>query len=731
MKNTFKVFGIVAFAAMVVLGFTACGNALTEPPDQPVIFDPPDRNEVHRGALRAEPIAAAAPATPRIRDSFIDGCRETGELRNWYVIDAGRIYNSLLMYLGPIENIGAGELTMSRHLEEITAVERSSTNTAATSIAVTEGVGRTVGLDTAIEASFSVGFDKIFTAGLSVGVTLTERVESTRSFQTESGRSSETSATFMEGLTRSVTDATQITIGREDPIGFYRVAWYNTSDVYFLISTSEDRQTLKSWDVIVAQRNERSPLVRIEFSPYDRYFDNTPTSSLIVFNDGFWRTLPPPEDSFTLTTTVNGGGRIERNPNGMVGLDNPYVARYNTGATVSLIAIPNDGYRFDRWTGTGAPTGNSANMAGITVTMSRDLELTANFITEHTLTTNVNVVGRGTITRSPDQPNYSPNTQVRLTANPIGRYRFANWTGDLPAGVNAYNPTITVTMNSNLTLTANFGFERNYIIEFLEPRSNQSRTLPPFVRYPATIEVYALGAGGGGQSGSRTTGGTLGTQSRRGTGGAGGGGAAAFMQFTIGGHNNPSPPPPEQVTFIVTVGTGGPGGNRDNGSSQIGAPGDNGGETRVNVLGHVLAVAGGRGGGTATATGGGGGGGASQRPPRIEANNWSSSPGGSGGSGLAGGGSTNNFTSSRGGTAGTISRGSINPFGGGLTMYLHSLNTNNGRYSVRNHPAAPGTGGSGGFGRHHCNSRGDSGHGNYAFSGGDGMVRIVVRWLEL
>jgi hypothetical protein len=65
---------------------------------------------------------------------------------------------------------------------------------------------------------------------------------------------------------------------------------------------------------------------------------------------------------------------------------------------------------------------------------------------------NLNKIGNGTITPSPEQTLYDSATTVTLTANPSTGYRFVSWSGD---AVGTTNP-ISVLMNSKKTITATF-----------------------------------------------------------------------------------------------------------------------------------------------------------------------------------------------------------------------------------------------------------------------------------
>lgn len=71
---------------------------------------------------------------------------------------------------------------------------------------------------------------------------------------------------------------------------------------------------------------------------------------------------------------------------------------------------------------------------------------------EYTVTTSVSPTGSGTVTKSPDQATYTAGTEVTLTASASDGWKFVEWTGDV---VGTTSP-VTVTVNANLNVTANF-----------------------------------------------------------------------------------------------------------------------------------------------------------------------------------------------------------------------------------------------------------------------------------
>jgi uncharacterized repeat protein (TIGR02543 family) len=143
---------------------------------------------------------------------------------------------------------------------------------------------------------------------------------------------------------------------------------------------------------------------------------------------------------FTLTTTTSGSGSIARNPN---------ASSYASGTVVTLTATPISGWSFAGWSGAITGTTNPT-----TVTMDANKSVTATFTQNPTgnfsLTTNV--VGSGTVSRSPNATTYASGTVVTLTATANSGSTFTGWSGDLSGSTNP----ATITMSANRTVTATF-----------------------------------------------------------------------------------------------------------------------------------------------------------------------------------------------------------------------------------------------------------------------------------
>lgn len=147
---------------------------------------------------------------------------------------------------------------------------------------------------------------------------------------------------------------------------------------------------------------------------------------------------PPPPLTYTLTTTVNplGSGTVS-----------PSSGTYDEGASVTITAYPNQGYKFSNWSG-----GISGSTNPATVTMNSNKAITANFaeLARYTLTTNAYPLGAGSV--SPSSGEYAAGESVTVTAYPSDEYVFDRWGGD--ASGTAVSTTIV--MNSNKAVIAYF-----------------------------------------------------------------------------------------------------------------------------------------------------------------------------------------------------------------------------------------------------------------------------------
>ncbi len=120
---------------------------------------------------------------------------------------------------------------------------------------------------------------------------------------------------------------------------------------------------------------------------------------------------------------------------------------FSFGSSKTVTATPNAGYTFKNWTLAGVEVSTTPSY---TFVLNANTALVANFVAI-TYTLNVTAVN-GTVVKNPNTATYSPGASVILTPSPNPGYVFTSWSGDA-TGTN--NP-LTVTMNSNKNITANF-----------------------------------------------------------------------------------------------------------------------------------------------------------------------------------------------------------------------------------------------------------------------------------
>ena len=150
-----------------------------------------------------------------------------------------------------------------------------------------------------------------------------------------------------------------------------------------------------------------------------------------------------PEDgnvaSYPVDVTVAGPGSVAKSPD---------LPAYPDGSSVTLTATPDAGASFTGWTGDVTSTNPS-----IVVTVDAATAITATFeAAPASYPVNVNVVGDGNATKSPNLSTYAEGSSVTLTATPDAGASFTGWSGD----VTSTNPSVTVTVNAAMNITATF-----------------------------------------------------------------------------------------------------------------------------------------------------------------------------------------------------------------------------------------------------------------------------------
>ena len=134
------------------------------------------------------------------------------------------------------------------------------------------------------------------------------------------------------------------------------------------------------------------------------------------------------------------------------------VGTYTSGSGTVLEAIPAPGYQFVNWTENGVNLGGAANATALSLTVTSNRSLVANFIqvgpTQVTITTSSNPTNGGTTSGG---RTYEPNTTVELSATPNPEFVFLNWTenGTIVSTLNGYvfKATVDRSLVANFTTT--------------------------------------------------------------------------------------------------------------------------------------------------------------------------------------------------------------------------------------------------------------------------------------
>ncbi|MFZ4619541.1 MAG: InlB B-repeat-containing protein [Bacteroidota bacterium] len=209
----------------------------------------------------------------------------------------------------------------------------------------------------------------------------------------------------------------------------------STPYVAFLDNENDGRASVKKFN-----GTNWEPVGTLGFSAGSAYFFSLAfngTTPYVAYKDwlnGHKLTVMKLADYSLNVSAANGA--VSKNPN---------LNGYMNGDAVQLTATPASGYVFNNWSGDASGSTNP-----LSVTMNANKNITANFIPTYTLTVNAT---NGTVTKDPNQSTVDSNTTVQLTATPALGYDFIGWSGSGSSGNT--NP-LTVTMNSNKNITANF-----------------------------------------------------------------------------------------------------------------------------------------------------------------------------------------------------------------------------------------------------------------------------------
>jgi len=133
-------------------------------------------------------------------------------------------------------------------------------------------------------------------------------------------------------------------------------------------------------------------------------------------------------------------------------LRDPDQETYKAGDTVTLTVIEGSGYKFIGWSG-GGLTDDTDTAYTVKIKMDGNKSLTAHFQPVYTLKISIEPEKGGTVSSSDSgKTKYEDGDKVTLTATAKPGYTFTGWSGASTSEAN----TVTITINGNKTLTANF-----------------------------------------------------------------------------------------------------------------------------------------------------------------------------------------------------------------------------------------------------------------------------------
>lgn len=181
--------------------------------------------------------------------------------------------------------------------------------------------------------------------------------------------------------------------------------------------------------------------------------DPQAASTNITMNDSYSITASFELDAGwnSLTISTNSGGSVTEPGQGT------FV--YEDGSIVGLIAQPDEGYEFVRWTGDVAAIAD-INAAQTSIIMNGSYSITANFESWHPEPVALLIVsstGGGSVI-SPGEATFdcTLGSMVILMAEANDGYRFAGWSGEVDTIADVNAATTTITMDSSYSIRADF-----------------------------------------------------------------------------------------------------------------------------------------------------------------------------------------------------------------------------------------------------------------------------------
>jgi hypothetical protein len=154
---------------------------------------------------------------------------------------------------------------------------------------------------------------------------------------------------------------------------------------------------------------------------------------------------------YSLTVSSTDGGEVTTPPE--------EISVHAANTTVDLVAVPDEGYQFLRWTGD-VDTIADVYAASTTIAMNASYSITAQFESWHPepmVLLMISSAGDGSVTAPGEGTFLCPlGAEVSLVAEPAEDCQFIRWSGDVDTIANIYAASTTITMDSPYSIRADF-----------------------------------------------------------------------------------------------------------------------------------------------------------------------------------------------------------------------------------------------------------------------------------
>jgi uncharacterized repeat protein (TIGR02543 family) len=227
-------------------------------------------------------------------------------------------------------------------------------------------------------------------------------------------------------------------------------------------------------------------------------------NNFVAVTAGFGHNVAVKSDGSLVAWGYDGEGEVSKTPSGnnfaavAAGLTHS-VALKSDG---SLIAWGYDGY------GQVSKTPTGTGFVAVSVGYDHSVAIMGTVSpppTTYTLTTNVSPSSSGSVTKYPNKSSYSDGESVQLTATANSGYTFSGWSGNASGSTNP----ITITMNSNKSVTANFTAITKPTVSIVasdssagEPSNDGAFTVTRTGDITSSLRVYYSTAGSTASSGA-------------------------------------------------------------------------------------------------------------------------------------------------------------------------------------------------------------------------------------